>query len=677
MDIVTLGLIIGMANALLAVGLVLIHKANRVINMAHGELGAFAVGMMLLLTRRVHLNYWLALVLSLAAAGALAAVIERLVLRRLFRSPRLIVFIATIGVAQLVIVLRLILPKPTLASGASALAGGASIFPVPFRSPSVVFDRVVLFPQHFMTLVAGPLLVAAVVVFLRYSAYGIALRAAAENAARARLLGIPVRRVSTIAWVVGAVLSGAASILLAPIIGFSATEAVGLPILMRGLAAATVARMESVSVAFGAGLALGVVDQLVFFWTGRSGLTDVVLLVVILTALLTRRGLKRRTVSAEESSWEVAEPVRPLPVEVRQHPRWRLLLIATGVGVVVAGAAAPFTLSASATFFIGATALVATVVVSLTVLTGWAGQMSIGQWAVAGAGGVLGAKLLTDAGLPFFVAFTIAAVAGGVIALVLGLPALRLEGTSLAVVTLGFAVTASSWLFEQPWFSPTGLFTTPSFMSTRVFYAVGLVYMALVIVGLRSLQHTRVGRNIIAVRDNPGQAASFGVPIVRTKLTAFVISGVIASAAGFVWTMGVGAANGSIFPPGRSLSIVAAAVIGGLGTISGALVGALYLWGIPYFLSSISPYIGLLSTGFGLLVLVTFLPGGLVRPLFTLRDLLARAVTGIDVRAGSDAADASVADRAGDESPFADVEDLASASDDGTLSIEPATARAT
>src|SRR5439155_27212746 len=127
MDIVAIGAAIGMANALLAVGLVLIYMSNRVINLAHGEFGAFAVAMMLALTRNAHLNYWLALLSTLAATGTLAAIIERSILRRLFKSPRLIVLIATLGVAQMIIVLRLILPKPRV-HGQKLFFSGSPIF---------------------------------------------------------------------------------------------------------------------------------------------------------------------------------------------------------------------------------------------------------------------------------------------------------------------------------------------------------------------------------------------------------------------------------------------------------------------------------------------------------------------------------------------------------------------
>ena len=124
-------------------------------------------------------------------------------------------------------------------------------------------------------------------------------------------------------------------------------------------------------------------------------------------------------------------------------------------------------LGESATFFLATVLLVAVVAVSVTVLTGWAGQMSIGQWALAGVGGVFGAKLVV--GLRRAVLARVrrrGRSPGGVVALLLGLPALRLEGTALAVVTLGFAVAAASWLFDQSWFQGTGFMARPSFMTT-------------------------------------------------------------------------------------------------------------------------------------------------------------------------------------------------------------------
>ena len=632
MDLILLGLAVGMANALLAVGIVLVYMSSRVINMAHGEFGAFCVAFMVWLTRYHHFNYWAALPLSLAATAVLAAIVERTIIARLWRSPRLLVLIATLGVAQLIIVLRLIIPKPGVGDGEVLLAAGGNVFPVPISGPTIEWDRVILLPAHFMALVAGPLLVLGLAAFLRWSPYGVALRAAAENAPRARLLGIPVRRVSTIAWVISAVFAGAAAVLLAPVIGFSATEAVGLPILMRGLAAATIARMESVARAFGVGLALGVADQLVYFWTGRSGLTDLVLLAGIVVVLLGRRASSRRTLASEESSWDVAEPIRPLPEAISTHPRWQFVTSAVAAVGITALVVAPMMLKASATFFLSATFIIAAVVVSLTVLMGWAGQLSLGQWALAGVGGVFGAKLVADLGVPFWLAFVGAMAAGAAMALLLGLPALRLEGSELAVVTLGFAVMSASWLFDQKWFSPQEFFETPRYITTDVLYGITLGFAVLVVVATRRLQRSAVGRSIVSARDNPRQAAAFAVSVTRAKLTAFVYAGTVAGAAGFLWVTSTGLPSTLSFPPVRSLSVVTAAVIGGLGTVPGAVLGAAYLWAVPYFGASVSDYIGLIATGAGVLALLLFVPGGLAQLLTTARDRLARVLTGIDPR---------------------------------------------
>ncbi len=625
MDYILLGLAIGMANALLAVGIVLTYMSTRVINLAHGELGAFCVATMLALTRNAHWNYGAALLASLAATGLLAAIIEQGVIRRLEKAPRLIVLIATLGVAQLVIVARLVIPKPN-----NALITGANVFPVPIDNPVVEFGRVVLRPQHFIALVVGPLVALAVVLLLRRTTYGIALRAAAQNSSRALLAGIPVRRVSTIAWIAAGVLSGIASMLLAPVVGYSSSEAVGLPLLMRGLAGATIAGFDNLGVAFGAGLAIGVADQLIFLSTGRAGITDLVVFAVVLIVLYTRRERYKRTSANEESNWDTGDVSRPLPLAILQHPRWQLAQRVGLAAMVVAAVVLPLVLTQSALFFTATVFLVAIVAVSLTMLTGWAGQLSIGHWGIAGVGGVAGAHLVTINHLPFPVALIAAGVVGGLSALIIGLPALRLEGTALAVVTLGFGVAASSWLFSQPWIRSSESLQRPSYLDNRTYYVAAFVMLALAIAVARRLQHSRIGRNLTAVRENPRQAEAFGVNVVRTKLTGFVVSGTFAGLAGFMWALGVGSANGEVFTPVRSLVLVTAVVIGGLGSIPGAVIGAFYMLGIPYFGSNISTYIGLLSTGIGVLVLVMFLPGGFARIGVVLRDRLAQHLTGLD-----------------------------------------------
>ena len=636
MDIVLQGMVFGIANGLLAVGLVLVFMSNRTINFAQGEFGALTVAVMFALTNRAHLNYWLALLAALAITATAGALVELTVIRRLFRSPRLIVLIATIGVSQIITAIRAGVPKPKTQSGDSLVFGGASVFPVPFHLHPIVFGRVVFHTADIMVFVVGPVLVLALAVFLRWSPYGIALRASAENAQRARLLGIPVRRVSTLAWVLAALLSGVAAVLLAPVVGYSSDQAVGLSLLFRGLASATIAGFESVGAAFGVGIALGVSDQLIFVWTGQSGLTDVVLFVAVAGALLLRREGFRSGLSAAESAPDTGEPIRALPASILSDPRWRNVVFyrrVVGAGVLVL---LPFVLPSHDTYFVAATAILAVSVISVTLLTGWAGQLSIGQWAIAGMGGLLGIKLYVDSGLPFWLAFAVAIAIGGAVAIVVGLPALRLQGVTLAVITLAFAVVCSSWLYGQSWMTPTQDLHLPSYLDTNGQYVAAFVLLAGAIGVVRVLDRGRLGRIIRAVKENPPQASSMGISVVRTKLTAFAISGMLAAASGFLFIDAIGQSQPAIFPPINSLALLSAAVIGGLGSVPGAVIGATYIFAVQYFGAELFPpqaaIISLLSTGVGLLLLVLFLPGGLIRPLIAVRDLAARYVTGIDPR---------------------------------------------
>ena len=634
MDIVLQGLVFGVANGLLAAGIVLVYMSNRAISLAQGELGAFAVAAMFALTNRAHFPYAAALLCALAGTAALGALIELTVIRRLFTSPRLIVLIATIGVSQIITAIRAGIPKPRTQGGTDVVFGGAGSFPLPFQLPAVTFGRVVLHTGDLLVLAVGPLVALALFAFLRWSPYGIALRAAAENAQRARLLGIPVRRVSTLAWVLAALLSAVAAILLAPVVGYSSDPAVGLSLLFRGLAAATIAGLSSVGLAFGVGLALGVADQLMFVWTGQSGLTDLVLFVAVVAVLLTRRDLLRAASSAAESAPDTGEPIRPLASRIAGDRRWsdlRFLGQAVGLGVVVL---LPFVLSDHNTYFVAATVLLSTAVVSATILTGWAGQLSLGQWAVAGLGGLVGVRSYAVLGLPFWLAFVVALLVGGAPA---DRRALRLQGVNLAVVTLAFAVTCSSWLFQQDWIKPGQDLHLPTYLTTQVQYACAFAFLGLVLGTARLVDASQLGRAIRAVKDNPVQASSMGISVARTKLTAYALTGMMAGGAGFLFVDAIGSGDPSSFPPVNSLALLAAAVIGGLGSLSGALIGGTYIFAVQYFAAQLFPQqaavISLLSTGVGLLVLLLFLPGGMIRPRLAGRDRLASSVTGIDATA--------------------------------------------
>jgi branched-subunit amino acid ABC-type transport system permease component len=149
--------------------------------------------------------------------------------------------------------------------------------------------------------------------FLNRTTYGIAIRAAAENGDRAALCGIPTKHLSTVVWIIAAALSASAFILQAPIVGLKVGAVIGPGLLLRGLAAAVIGRMESLPVTIAAAVGIGILEQTLFFEIGISSVVDALLLVVILAGLLLQRRSLNRVDSADASTWEAVGSVRPIP----------------------------------------------------------------------------------------------------------------------------------------------------------------------------------------------------------------------------------------------------------------------------------------------------------------------------------------------------------------------------
>ena len=218
--------------------------------------------------------------------------------------------------------------------------------------------------------------------------------------------------------------------------------------------------------------------------------------------------------------------------------------------------------------------------------------------------------------------------------MLVGTPALRMTGLFLAVTTLALAV-AAPWLLSRPVFTddpslillPRQQWLGISLASQRAYYYVCLGALALAIVAMARIRRSGLGRTMLAVRDNEQAAAALGLSPVRTKLVAFGISGFLAGLAG-------GLFGGLLvsFEPGRflvidSLSVVAIAVVGGLASITGTVLGALLIIGFPAFFPD-NPEVALLTSGAGILLLLLYLPGGLVQILYGVRDLLLGWVAG-------------------------------------------------
>ena len=255
-EIVIIGVLTGLTYAVLAAGLVLVYRATRVINFAHGEIGAFGAALLAKLVLDEHWNFFLTLPLVLVLGGVMGAAIELGIVRRLFKAPRVVVMVATIGVSQLALVAQLLLPS----------------IDHPGRYPSPI-DRtlrvgtLVLSSEHFMIIAFVPASIVGLVLFLNRTPYGIAIRAAAVNPDRAELAGISTKRVSTLVWVIAGVLSTLTAVLINPVRGTIVgvpSQALGPSLLLRALAAGLFGGLTSVSWALVGGVAIGVVEAILF-----------------------------------------------------------------------------------------------------------------------------------------------------------------------------------------------------------------------------------------------------------------------------------------------------------------------------------------------------------------------------------------------------------------------------
>jgi branched-chain amino acid transport system permease protein len=617
------GALVGGRVALIALGIALVYRANRVINFAAGDLGQLPASLAVLLVLSLGWNYWLSSVLGLVAAIVLGVLVETLIIRRFYSSPRLIVTVATIGVAQVLTGAALFLP--TWFGDLTVAPRLDPPFQMSFELPGVIFHA-----ADLLTVILVPICFIALGLFMRRSSLGTAIRASAERGDRASTLGIPVKRLHTIVWVIASVLAYVAMFLRAGVVGLPVGQVLGPSFLIQALAAAVIGRMERLPTIAIAAIGIGIVDQAMTFQPGnRAAFNDAVLFLIVLFALLFTRGAST-TRAGDVSTWQAAREVRPVPRELIRLPEVRY--VRWGLGVVLLGAllTLPLWLSESKINLAAVIVIFGIVGISLVVLTGWAGQVSLGQMAFVGIGAAVGGGLTANQGVDIGLALIIGGIVGAIVAVIVGYPAIRRGGLTLPVVTLAFALLTSSYLLNVEFFNdwlPVDRVPRPEFLGlidisseTRYYYFC-LAGLALMYVAARGVRNSRTGRALIAIRENENAARAYGISATRTTLAAFAISGFMAAFAGVLYIHHQSGLGVAAFLPNESLIAFSMVVIGGLGSLSGALLGAFYVRGAEYFLPGNWAQ---LASGAGLLLVLMILPGGIGAAIADIRDAYLR-----------------------------------------------------
>jgi len=641
LPVVMLGTIIGITYGLLAVGLVLVYRTSRVINFAHGEFGALGAAVLGMAVTRWHVPYYVALPLGFVAGAAVGAFTE-VVLRRLRNAPKLMSIVVTLGVGQFLFLFSFAI---------NSQAGAGLIYPQPPGVPEFDLGALRITRAYSAMLIFAPLLVLGLVVFLRRSRFGLGIRSSAANPEAARMAGIFSGRMAAMAWAIAGGVSAFTAILTAPSRGFVSGESFGPALLLRALAGAVIARMTSLPRALVAGIGIGIVEQILLWNSPRAGLVEIALFVIILIALLVQRREAGR--EEEKGSWAAVQAWRPVPEALNRV--WMI----RNLGRVIAGVALvaalllPLVISHSNSITMVSIYTFALVGLSVGILTGLGGQLTLGQFAVAAVGATVSFVVASRVS-SFGLSFVYAGLAGGAVSLLIGLPALRLRGLMLTVTTLGFALVVPAWLLQQEWMLGAGVDPgRPTLFGNLLdsgkeyyFFALGVLLLMLWLT--RNVRRGGFSRMLVAIRDNEDNARAFTIRARLVKMQAYVLAGFVAGVGGATYGHALSIIGTTSFPTGSSVDIAMLTVVGGMAILAGPLLGALVVIGIPAFLPLDSA--GLAGTKLGLLLLILYAPGGVAQLLQPVRNRLISRLArrhGIDALA-AEAAETADPDREGD-----------------------------
>jgi ABC-type branched-subunit amino acid transport system permease subunit len=599
-----LGLGSGATFAILGLGLVLKFRSSGVVDFAHGAIAMWIAYVFVNLrtdgtlplpvivipneitVSSTGINTTLAIVIALIYAALLGLILHFLIYRPLRKAAPLTRICASVGVMlafEAIAVLNFGTESkttPAILPTTSVSIGGLT-----FPSDRIFFTGIVL------------VLAVALSLIYRYTRFGLATRASAENERGTALIGISADRIAAVNYVLASVLAGAAGILIAPIANLDPTSYTLF--IVPALGIALVGRFESFWLVALAGVVLGMCQsEIINFqgqwtWFPQSDIPDALpFILIIVTMVLRARNPLARGESSQQRNPSVARPNNPLLSAAI------CLVLGFAILLVLQGSLRNAFIS-SMTF--------TCIALSLVLLTGYVGQVSLAQMTFAGFGGFMLGHISHGWGVGFPFSLILAGLCAVPIGLLVGLPALRLRGVNLAVVTLGAAFTADVLPFNSQGFAGglDGLpIKAPHLLGLDLSIAQGHAYprlifgvMVLVVVILMGLLVARMrlgaaGRMLLAVRSNERAAASVGINVARTKLMAFGVAAFIAGIGGALTGYQQGTLTSDGFATFASLALLAVVYTAGIGRISGAVFAGIMMSGIGFFVTFLDERFG-------------------------------------------------------------------------------------
>ncbi len=624
------GLGFGSIYAAISMGVVITYRGTGIINFATGAMamwGAYVfdelnrtgdlVFPVAIIPHKVSLGegigsvpFALAMLLAVLSCSLIGLLVHFLVFRPLRRAPILARVVASVGV--LLAIQALIVMQ--FGSTPRALAPILPNEPVNFAGINFSRDRLWL---------TGVVVVIAVALWawFRFTRLGLATRASAENERAIGLARFSPQVLAGSTWVLSSTVVGFVVILTAPTVILNPLTYVLA--IVPALAAALIGRLSSIGITVTAALGLGIFQSIVVFQTTKSwwpdwavtGLGDAVPFVVIVIALF---------VVGDALPTRGAVEADPLPEVYR--PKMRTAVIAPVV--VGAGVLAALT-SGSYRFGVITSMTVTIIMLSLVVLTGLVGQISLAQAGIAGTAGFALSKLGDTLGIPFPISPLLAALVATVFGVLVGIPALRIRGAQLAVVTLAGAVALEKFIFRNvklsevagnPIPDPTLFGLDMGVREGRTIARVEFAILVLLVVTVcailvGNLARSATGRRFLAVRSNERAGASVGISIANTKLVAFAIASFLAGIGGAFIGYSRGQLSADSFTVMVGLSFLAFAYLGGITTVSGAIIAGTFApLGIGFVILDRALELGTayqILAGIGLVLTAIFNPEGI------------------------------------------------------------------
>ena len=594
------GLVVGNIYALLAVGLALIYGVSHLINFAHGSV--YMVGAYIGWLCITYLGTPLPVTLAAVVAGSalIGVAIERIGLRPLQGSPRIAPLLATIGIGLVLdqVMQLLFTPDPR----------GVALQVPAWRIQ--IGDGTI---GALDLLIAGIGIVSAglLYVFLRFTKLGWAVRATALDRDAAQQCGVDVNRVNMTVFAIASALGGVSGFLVGMYYN-SIDPNMGYHAGLKGIIAQMIGGMGNVPGAIAGSLLLGLVESYGIAAFGTSYRNLFAFVVMILILVLKPNGIfsRGRSLPPEPLTGTFIAP--SAPIRIPTLPVVTLAVAALALPLVVRNGYYLQTL--------GIGWLYAVLAISLTLVAGTAGMISLGQAGLLAIGAYASGLLAIKLHLPVSVTIPAAGVITALLGTLIIFPSFRLRGHYVTVATLGVGeiVTLTILNWDSLTNGPVGLTGVPPLLAFGVpllsgtwVYEIGLC--ALIILALLQwrLLCSHLGRTLRAIRDDDVAARSYGIALDRYKGLAFGVAGFTAGIAGALMAHVFSYVNHETFTSQVSLLALTMVILGGLGNVSGAILGAVALVSLPEMFRVLAEY-RMLIYGIALLLLIRFRPQGLL-----------------------------------------------------------------